>query len=32
MAEEVLYMDVMEGEDDEIALDEMDEVGDGSEA
>ena len=32
MAEEVLDIDDMEGEDDEIALDEMDEVGDGSEA
>ena len=32
VAEEVLDIDDMEGEDDEIALDEMDEVGDGSEA
>ena len=31
VAEEVLDIDDMEGEDDEIALDEMDEVGDGSE-
>ena len=32
VAEEVLDIDDMEGEDDEITLDEMDEVGDGSEA
>ena len=32
VAEEVLDIDDMEGEDDEIALDEMDEVGDGREA
>ena len=32
VAEEVLDIDDMEGEDDEIALDEMDEAGDGSEA
>ena len=32
VAEEVLDIDDMEGADDEIALDEMDEAGDGSEA